>query len=162
MKKIKKIGVDYHGVISANPDFFQKFNALAIKQNIEVTIISGGDEKDVRLFLLDHDIQYSHIFSLLDYFKKQNMVTFYEDGSFFVSNDVWNKAKARYCFENNIDVHIDDSMLYGAYFQTPFCLYSNVLQSCALIKKNIPIKFNQSPDQVLIDLQKAFEDIQNK
>ena len=162
MKKIKKIGVDYHGVINVNPDFFQKFNALAIKQNIDISVISGGHERDVRLYLEDHHILYNHIFSLLDYFTSKNMVTFYEDGSFFVANDVWNRAKARYCFENNIDVHIDDSMLYGTYFQTPFCLYSNTLKNCVLIKKNIQVRFDQSPQQVLKNLEQAYSNLAKK
>ena len=150
-----KIGIDYHGVINANPDFFKDFCKQALNQKLEIFVISGGSRKDVETYLKEHDILYSDIFSLLDYFKEKNMVTFYEDGSFFVPNDLWNRAKANYCFKNNIAVHIDDSLIYGAYFNTPFCLYSLAHEHCTFIKKNIAINFEQPAKKVLEDILSA-------
>ncbi len=152
-----KIGIDYHGVTNANPIFFAEFTKEAKKKNIEIIIISGGAKVDVEAYLKRYGIVYTDIFSLLDYFKEKRMVTFYEDGSFFVPNEIWNRAKANYCYQNNIDVHIDDSMLYGSYFQTPFCLYSIERKTCHLIKKNIDIDFNQKPSDVLEDLIKQIK-----
>jgi len=150
-----KIGIDYHGVITENPRFFARFTKAAIDKGIEIFVISGGLKKDVEAYLKEHNILYIGIFALLDYFKAKNMVTFYEDGSFFVANDVWNRAKANYCRQNGIDVHIDDSMLYGAYFQTPFCLYSGKKEECTMIKHQISVDFNQPAEKVLEDLLQA-------
>jgi len=94
---------------------------------------------------------------LLDYFEKRNLVTYYDDGSFFVPNELWNKAKAAYCKKEKIDVLIDDSMLYGSYFKTPFCLYNPHQTTCGLIKKNITIRFDQPAQKVLENLLNALE-----
>ena len=115
-----KIGIDYHGVINSNPEFFKKFADSALKENHRIVILSGSSADEVETYLTTYQIPFSEIYSLLDDFKSRGLVQFYEDGSFFVNNDIWNKAKAKYCLEHKVDVHIDDSMLYGAYFQTPF------------------------------------------
>ena len=154
-----KIGIDYHGVVTANPDFFAQFSSAALNSGHEILIISGGSKKDVEKYLHEHNIAYSDIFSLLDYFNAKGLVTFYPDGSFFVQNELWNKAKAKYCLENDIAVHIDDSMLYGAYFQTPFCLYAPVQQKCTMIKKNVSVNFSQSPQKVFNDIISALKQI---
>ena len=157
-----KIGVDYHGVIKSNPAFFKTFNELVLKKGFELVVITGGQKKDVEQFLAKNNIPYTAIFSILDDFNVQNMVTFYEDGSFFVPNEIWNRAKAKYCFENNISIHIDDSMLYGSYFQTPFCLYAPTQEKCNLLKTNIRIDFNQAPEYVLDDLISALNSKQQE
>ena len=148
-----KFGIDYHGVITSNPTFFKKFNALLLQNHHIVTVLSGGHFKDVQSYLTQYNIPFSNIFSLLDMFQKRNMVTFYPDGSFFVADNLWNSAKAKYCLEQHIDIHIDDSILYGTYFQTPFCLYTSNPQQCTLLKNNLSINFSQSPEKVLADIQ---------
>ena len=152
MVKFLKIGVDFHGVIDQNPSFFKSFNQKAIDDGHQIYILSGGSEKDVQVYLQENDIPCSHIFSLLDYFKKQNLVTFFEDGRFFVPPELWDEAKAKYCLSNQIDIHIDDSILYGKYFQTPFCLYKAVSNQCHGLKNNITLNFNELPQKVLEDL----------
>ncbi len=158
MTKHLKIGIDYHGVINKEPLFFKELIALALKSGHQITVLSGGSEKDVKKYLDEHNITYSQIFSLLDYFTKRNLVTFYEDGSFYVENEIWNKAKANYCSQNGVDLHIDDSMLYGSYFQTPFCLYSPTNDCCTFIKKNVTLNFKKEPSEVLSDIVAYFED----
>jgi len=157
-----KIGIDYHGVINSNPDFFKKFNALALKNKHSIVVLSGGSAKDVKAYLNAHQISFSDVYSLVDDFSARGLAQFYEDGSFFVNNEIWNKAKAKYCFEHHVDVHIDDSMVYGAYFQTPFCLYTPKPERCTFIKKNIEVDFNQSPVKVLQNLEKSIQKISSK
>ena len=157
-----KIGVDYHGVINQNPDFFRIFNRLVLERCFELIVLSGGSAKDVEQYLLSKNIDYTSIFSVLDDFNAKNMVTFYDDGSFFVPNEIWNRAKANYCAQNHVDIHIDDSMLYGSYFQTPFCLYAPKVQRCTFIKKNITIDFKQPADKVLDALIKSLNQINSK
>ena len=157
-----KIGIDYHGVINENPEFFKKFTAAALKEKHDIVVLSGASVHDVEAYLKAHQISFSAVYSLLDDFKKRGLVEFYEDGSFFVNNEIWNRAKAKYCLENGVDVHIDDSMLYGAYFQTPFCLYAKNPTRCTFAKKNLTVNFNQLPEKVLDDLQRSLKKINSK
>ncbi len=144
-----KIGIDYHGVADQNPSFFSTFNQKAIKQGHQIYILSGAKKQDVLAFLKKNNISYTHIFSLLDYFKKQNLVTFFEDGNFFVPAALWDEAKAKYCLRQKIDIHIDDSPIYGKYFTTPFCLYNSTTKHCEDKRNNIVIDFNDTPENVL-------------
>lgn len=149
MVKPLKISIDYHGVIDQNPSFFRIFTKKAINQEIQIYILSGGSKEDVAKYLHNNDISYTHIFSLLDNFKEQNLVTLSEDGNFFVSPDLWNQAKATFCLKEKIDFHIDDSAIYGQYFQTPFCLYDSSSEKCHDFQNNINIRFSDSPETVL-------------
>lgn len=153
MVKIVKIGVDYHGVITADPVFFASFNREAMVSGCRIHILSGGHKDDISAYLQAHDIPYSLIWSMVDYFDKKNMVQYFEDGSFKVNDKFWNQAKARYCEENAVDFHIDDSILYGGYFSTPFCLFRAKTRECVLSGKNhAVIDFNRPPRDVLRDI----------
>ncbi len=147
MTKKIKIGIDYHGVITANPEFFKKFNHYAINNNCLIYIISGGHKEDIRKFLLSNGIAYSTIWSTVDYYDELNQVKYFADGSFKIDDNLWDKAKAWYCAKNKIDIHIDDSVIYGKYFTTPFCLY-NILEKKCLINDKY-IDFTSSPKDVL-------------
>ena len=35
-----------------------------------------------------------------------------------MDDDIWNQTKAKYCEKHNIDLHIDDSPIYGQYFKS--------------------------------------------
>lgn len=159
MKKTLKIGIDYHGVINKNPSFFKTFNQLILSKGHEIIVVSGGRSEDVKKYLKEHQIPYTSVWSLVDYFVSKRLITFYEDGSFFVPNEIWNRAKAKYCMEKKIDVHIDDSSVYGSYFQTPFCLYAPIEQKCTFIKKNISTDFNQPAEKVWQDLFNALQKV---
>ena len=124
-----KIGIDYHGVITDNPAFFKT---------------------EIKEYLSAHQIPYSEIFSILDFYDAQNKVTFLADGSFRVDDELWNKAKAQFCLKEGIAFHIDDSPLYGETFQTPFCLYNNRSQCCQSV--GISIDFKKSASEVLEDI----------
>ena len=153
MNRKIKIGIDYHGVITANPDFFRKFNKYAIENNCLIYIISGGHKKDIEAYLNKHTIAYSVIWSTLDYYDDLQKVEYFDDGTFKVDDTLWDKAKAWYCVQNDIDIHIDDSVVYGKYFTTPFCLY-NILEKKCLINDEY-ISFNQTPEHVLNNILKT-------
>ena len=53
-----KIGIDYHGVITTNPEFFEKFTASALSRKHRIVILSGGSAKDVENYLTDHKISF--------------------------------------------------------------------------------------------------------
>lgn len=148
-KKIK-IGIDFHGVITAHPQFFKKFNQYAIAGGCQIYILSGGHCDDVKKQLDQQGILYTHIWSMLDYYDEKCKVTYLDDGSFKVDDKLWNTAKADYCHRHQIDFHIDDSNLYGEYFKTPYCQYDMNAQKCvADDTSQVVIDFNQDPEVVL-------------
>lgn len=122
MGKIK-IGIDFHGVISAAPELFAEFCHEIRRYGIQVYIISGGPEKDVADYLQKKAIEYDRIWAILDFYEQKGKAERFEDGSFKVDTTLWNKAKAKYCASEDIRFHIDDSNVYGKYFITPYCRY---------------------------------------
>ena len=127
-----KIGVDFHGVINAKPDFFREFCREALKIGLEVYIISGGPRETILSYLNQYQIPYTKLWCIFDYYEQRHQVEFYDDGSFHVDDELWNKAKAEYCKEHNICIHIDDSVIYGREFATPYCRYDEKANSCVL------------------------------
>ena len=127
-----KIGVDFHGVINTKPDFFRKFCREALKIGLEVYIISGGPRETILAYLNQYQIPYTKLWCIFDYYEQRHQVEFYDDGSFHVDDELWNKAKAEYCKEQNICIHIDDSVIYGREFATPYCRYDEKANSCVL------------------------------
>ena len=105
------------------------FCQTALKQGIEVYIISGGPRETILAYLNQYQIPYSKLWCIYDYYEQRHQVEFYDDGSFHVEDELWNKAKAEYCKRQNICVHIDDSAIYGREFATPYCRYDEKTNS---------------------------------
>ena len=127
-----KIGVDFHGVINTKPDFFREFCRAALKFGMEVYIISGGPRETILSYLNQYQIPCTKLWCIFDYYEQRHQVEFYNDGSFHDDDELWNKAKAEYCKEHNICIHIDDSVIYGREFATPYCRYDEQSNSCVL------------------------------
>jgi len=130
-----KIGVDFHGVINTDPSFFQQLICEFLSRGHEVHIISGGPEEYIKNYLSEHKIAYSQIWCIYNYYDNKGKITVYDDGSFYMDDELWNKAKADYCRRNNICLHIDDSAVYGKYFTTPYCLYQSQTKSGILFNQ---------------------------
>jgi hypothetical protein len=47
-------------------------------------------------------------------------VTFDEKGNPWMPADLWDSAKAEYCRDAGIDLHLDDTKRYNDFFTTPF------------------------------------------
>ena len=119
-----KVSLDLHGVIDAMPEFFAFFTKSMISAGAELHIVTGGTTEDDEKLLKKYNIQYTHIFSITDYHKELGTPTtkkHLKHGFMMVSDEEWDKTKAEYCKKNNIDLHIDDTLIYNNYFTTPFC-----------------------------------------
>ena len=147
MMKIIKIGIDFHGVINSNPSFFKIFIDMAISRHIEIHIISGGPKDIIEKYLKEYDINYTKLWCIYDYYEHSNQVDFFADGSFHIEDKLWNKAKAKYCEEENICLHIDDSKIYKRSFQTPYCLYDERNKICIINEEKLD--FSKSPEKAL-------------
>lgn len=140
-----KIGIDFHGVISATPENFAVFCREIRKYGILVYVISGGPEKDVAHYLDEHKIEYDKVWAILDFYEAKGQAVCYDDGSFAVPTDLWNRAKAEYCAEEGVNFHIDDSSVYGKYFVTPYCRYDMSNDVCEL-NTGFEVDFKQPHD----------------
>lgn len=119
-----KIGIDLHGVISDMPEFFSFFTKSMIKCGAEIHIITGGVTEDDKELLSNYNIQYTHFFSIVDYHREIGTPTSGKHPKYgfdMIGDEEWDKTKANYCRENNISLHIDDTLIYNNYFTTPFC-----------------------------------------
>lgn len=124
MDKKLKIGLDIHGVTDSNP-FFKVMASALIAAGHEIHIITGASiEKairDLRSAGLEVGIEYTTIFSITDELLERGVPVTWKNPSNPMFPDLdWNKCKARYCAENEIDIHFDDSDIYGLYFTTPY------------------------------------------
>jgi hypothetical protein len=119
-----KIGLDFHGVIDAMPEFFAFFTSAIIKAGGEIHILTGGLTNDDKKILDQYKIKYTHFFSITDYHNEKGTPTsgiHPKYGFPMISDEEWDKTKADYCRREGIDLHIDDTTAYNDYFTTPFC-----------------------------------------
>ena len=123
-KSAPKIGIDLHGVVTDMPQFFSFFTKAMISAGAEVHIVTGGATEDDKKLLREHDIRYTHFFSIVDYHRQKGTPTSGKHPKYgfdMISDEEWDKTKGEYCRDNNIDLHIDDTLIYNNYFTTPFC-----------------------------------------
>lgn len=119
---MNKIGFDIHGVIDQNPELFSKIIQRFRELNYEIHILTGSIiDRNIKEELKGYGIEYDHLFSILDYHKdKDTEMWTDENGRFWIDDDTWNKTKSMYCNKQNLKFHIDDTEIYGKYFNVPF------------------------------------------
>ncbi len=142
-----KIGIDFHGVIDAQPELFSEFCKEIRKVGVLVYIISGGPRQDVERSLVKLKVEYDEVWAMYDYYDERGVLERLDDGGFHVPTELWNKAKAEYCAKEGITFHIDDSPVYGKYFVTPYCQYDMVQEVCAL-GDGVEIDFKKTKEAV--------------
>lgn len=122
---MKKVGLDLHGVIDNDPHFFSHLSHSLVDAGNEVHIITGASKtEEVLNKLAELNIAYTHFFSIVD--ANIERIIYDAQGSPWLSDYEWNSAKAKYCKEHGIHVHIDDTREYGKYFNgTRFVLYES-------------------------------------
>lgn len=118
---MRKIGIDFHGVIDKDPEFFKLFTERLVNSCIEVHIITGAqDTPKIRKQLDDWGIKYHEFFSITDDLLNKGHEYIIHDtieGTYWFDEHVWDKSKADYCYARYIDLHIDDTETYGEYFE---------------------------------------------
>lgn len=140
-----KFGLDIHGVINKHPGLFAKLTRSLIAAGHEVHILTGvelGARLDTEL--KKFNVSYTHLFSITSYHKSIGTEVAYKDESKrnpFIEPALWDRTKADYCKTNLIDIHIDDSTVYGNYFvdiDTQYILFTDGLSTIlsTLLKKD--------------------------
>ncbi len=117
-----RLGLDIHGVINKSPDMFANLTQWAKSKGYEIHVLTGSKlTDDIHNELKDYGIIYDNLFSILDHHSTLETEMWQDSKSnWWIDDDVWNQTKGIYCKENNIDLHIDDTKIYGKYFETPF------------------------------------------
>lgn len=151
------IGLDYHGVITDNIQYFRYFCASVIQRGHNLFIITGGPLDIVTKQLKAEGITYTKIFTIYDYYKKLGKIDYLPDGSYKIKDSLWNRTKAEYCKKYNIHIHIDDSLLYGKYFTTPYCIYDKKTKSCLITSSGKELDLHSlPPTQTIMFLENIF------
>lgn len=124
---MKALSLDLHGVVNDLPEEFKSITQSLIKDGWEVHIITGSTTQNAFKELTDlgltHKIHFTHVVGLPDYCLMKGFKTSgYNEkyGNFEFDPKDWNRAKGMYCLENEITLHMDDTLEYGDFFTTPF------------------------------------------
>lgn len=120
-----KLGLDLHGVIDKEPLLFSIISGLFIRQGHEVHVITGESISDKLVKTLELlRISYTHLFSISSFHKSIGTKILHDkNGRPWMNPEIWNVTKAWYCNKHRINLHIDDTIIYGQYFKTPFLLF---------------------------------------
>lgn len=120
-----KLGIDVHGVLDTAPHFFAMLSRLLVENGHEVHILTGAEKtEELETFLRETlGLSWTHFFSVTSFHKEAGTEITYIYGNPYMDNQIWNQAKSKYCSENDIQLHIDDSDIYGKYFTTPYAKF---------------------------------------
>jgi len=136
-----KIGLDYHGVITHQPQLWKFITNSIISNGGQVHIITGGTLRTIPNPILEQlnrwEIPYTKIHSVYDYLRETGAPTLtgirtFPDGTTQTKYDdeVWDRVKGEMAKELGIHLHIDDTPQYGKYFNSiPFLLYNPSLDT---------------------------------
>lgn len=120
-----RLGIDIHGVSDADIPFFSELSKLLVKNGHEVHILTGSEQSPEleRHLAEDLGLRWTHFFSITTHHKERGMAIEYIGGNPFMDEETWNATKAAYCEKHGIQLHIDDSPVYGRHFKTPYAKY---------------------------------------
>ena len=121
---IFKLGLDFHGVISKQPQFFSRLTKDLFISGWQIHILTGPVFENMEQKLKNAQITYTHFFSITQHHIDLGTEVTYDDkGDPWMEIDLWNIAKAEYCEKNRILLHLDDTKEYLDLFKTPAALY---------------------------------------
>jgi hypothetical protein len=118
---------DIHGVVDALPEAFSFLSQAIVSKGGEVHLLTGAtwtDETEQQLKELG--IVWTHKFSVYNHLIETNVKTtgeiIFPDGKIQkkFEDGHWDKAKGEYCLKHNICLHLDDTLIYNDFFETPF------------------------------------------
>ncbi|QTA81130.1 Nicotinate-nucleotide adenylyltransferase [Desulfonema limicola] len=120
-----KLGIDIHGVSDADQEFFSELTKLLVQNGHEVHILTGSEHTQAFENHLKNDLKlyWTHLFSITSFHLKSGTEVSSINGNPYMEEDMWNRTKAQYCKKHGIQLHLDDSAVYGKFFQTPYGKY---------------------------------------
>lgn len=133
-----RLGLDFHGVIDDDPEYFSILSNQIINEGGEVHILTGSrDTPEFRNILDTLKIKYTHLFSISSHHEAIGTKVWEDEHGPWMNAEVWDRSKAEYCKENDIHLHFDDSNIYGKYFDknTVYVKYPEL--SCPFSTTNV-------------------------
>lgn len=127
-KEVFKLGLDLHGVINDMPNQMKMLTESVIKGGGEVHVITGSNTEKSKSELtelgFEPRVHYTTTTGVGDYLTLKGVESIPgmldKYGNPLFSDENWDSAKGKYCEEHGISLHLDDTLLYGDYFKTPF------------------------------------------
>jgi hypothetical protein len=124
------VGLDIHGVLDKYPRKFIKLANIIRAGGGRVVICTGASvevaQKQLEEINKSHNpnkffnvplVFWDEIFSITDYLKAKGVEhTPTDDGGIRVATEIWDRVKGDWAREYEIDLHIDDSPVYGSLF----------------------------------------------
>jgi hypothetical protein len=113
------ISIDLHGVITKNPDFYCQLVVSMIKNGNKVYLLTGSTIYNAKCELEKLGLRcniFTGILSIPQFLEDTGVPVIYENGNPIADVLDWDTAKSKICNIYEIDIHIDDSDVYGQYF----------------------------------------------
>jgi hypothetical protein len=127
-----KLGLDVHGVIDTDPEFFSALSKMIKAQGHEVYVITGREICDELIDeMAAYKILYNDLLSITTYQKDLGTPVSYlndKKSQPIMSSSVWNPSKAELCASVGIHIMIDDSIIYEPFFRnikTQYIIYTS-------------------------------------
>jgi len=121
------IGLDLHGVIDRFPFLFKKLSEKWNEEGHNIHIMTGMEWDKAWRAVKKAGIVYHKHFSIVDFHKKMGTEIWEKSNSegYWMESETWNQSKGNYAMSWNMDIHFDDSPIYGRYFPKG-CTYIQV------------------------------------
>lgn len=131
--KALKIGLDIHGVIDQQREFFSALTKVLVECNEklghqhEIHVLTGPKWEHLKPDDLT-DIAYTHFFSIVSHNEEAGTPMRWTKGPnnedfAWINEDSWNRTKGEYCAKHGIDIMLDDSDVYHEHFLTPYARF---------------------------------------
>lgn len=119
------IGLDIHGVIDSNPEFFSTFTHLMKNAGHTISILTGAQIKPKLIKeLKGYNLVWDNLFSITDYHIEKGTEMMFEDSDNpHIDDEMWDKTKGEWCEENKVDMMIDDTARYRKHFKNCQFIY---------------------------------------
>jgi len=113
-----KFGFDVHGVLDTHTEVYGVITTALVEAGHEVHVITGEIySDDLGSRLRANGVAWTHWFSITQYhIDEEDVEVMWKDGQPWMDAEVWNRTKSDYCQEQGIKMLIDDSPVYGKYF----------------------------------------------
>lgn len=124
---IKKLGLDYHGVITEANSFLAERAKSAIQAGAEVHILTGASftkefQEELRGHGFEKGVHFTHFFSIQDHLRETGIPVHMRGGLPYADALAWDMAKGEYILFEGLNAIWDDSPMYGKYIPRS-CVY---------------------------------------
>lgn len=118
---MSKFGFDIHGVLDKHPNLLLIMKAL-LDAGHDVHVLTGPSfhlaVEHLEALGAELGVHYNHLFSITDHLISMGYDVVWRDPQNPVFSDApWDSAKAEYCKVQGICMLLDDSPVYGQYFE---------------------------------------------